>query len=369
MSVIEVNQMDKPLSQRNGKVDLLKFLFSVTVAIYHFNATVEYPNEILNTAYIAVEFFFMVSGYFMAKSLSKFENRKNIDVLKESLIFMKKKYFSIFPYHVYAYVLTIALWIPYFELSIKSWLIKVFNSIPSFFLLKMFGFNISSWLMAEWYLSSMLIVMFILTPIIIKYRKLFTYYFAPILSLAFIAVVFKKCHTLNVFVLKDNLVWLGNIRAFAEIAIGCIIYEVTEKGIFDKLDRKVLMLAEFTCYLITFLYIFKDYELSLEPSVFFILTLGVALTFDKKTSVKFLNNKFVSFLGKFSLAVYLCHPAARYCTTKNEWIYGGYYSQMIIFLIYTFLISLTCILAVDLLKKNFSRTTSAGNTNTINKQI
>lgn len=350
-----MDKLSPKSSSRNGKIDLLKFLFSVTVAVFHFNGTVEYSNEIFNSAYIAVEFFFIVSGYFMAKSLSKIEKRKNIDVLKESLIFMKKKYLSIFPYHVYAYILTIALWIPYFDLSVKKWLIKVFNSIPSFFLLKMFGFNISSWLMSEWYLSSMLIVMFILAPIIIKYRKFFTYYIAPILSLAFIAAVFKKCHTLNVFVLKDNVVWLGNIRAFAEISIGCIIYEVTEKGIFDKLSRKVLLLAEFTCYFITFLYIYKDYELSLEPSVFFILTLGVALSFDKKTSLNFLDNKFVSFLGKFSLAVYLCHPVARYCTTKNEWVYGGYYSQMVIFLIYTFLLSLTCILAVDLLKKNFSK--------------
>ncbi len=94
-------------SPRNGKTDLLKFLFAVTVAIYHFNCTTEYKKEIFNSAYMAVEFFFLVSGYFMAKTLSKLENRKDIDVLKESLKFSKKKYMSIFPYHVYAYILTI----------------------------------------------------------------------------------------------------------------------------------------------------------------------------------------------------------------------------------------------------------------------
>ena len=56
----------------------------------------------------------------MAKTLSKLENRKDIDVLKESLKFSKKKYMSIFPYPVYAYILTIIFWIPYFKLSAKE---------------------------------------------------------------------------------------------------------------------------------------------------------------------------------------------------------------------------------------------------------
>ena len=336
-------------SPRNGKIDLLKFLFAVTVAIYHFNCTTEYKNEIFNSAYIAVEFFFLVSGYFMAKTLSKLENRKNIDVLKESLKFSKKKYMSIFPYHVYAYVLTIIFWIPYFKLSAKEWLLKVFESLPSFFLLRMFGFRIPSWLMAEWYLSSMLIIMFVLAPIIIRYRKIYTYYIAPVLSIALTAVIFKKCNTFNVFILEGNLVWLANARALAEISFGIIIYEVTEKGLFDKFNRKLLLFAEFVCYLITFTYAFKELDRTLEPSVLLVLIIGVTLTFNKKTSLNFLNNKFVYFLGKLSLAVYLCHSVARYCIAEKDSLFGGYYSHLGAFLALSFIFALVCLFTVKLM--------------------
>ena len=347
--------MNKQTAARNGKVDLLKFIFSVTVAIFHFNCTVEYKGEIFNKAYMAVEFFFIVSGYFMAKSLSKFENRKDIDVLKEGVRFSAKKYTAIFPYHVYAYVLTIALWIPYFGYSVKEWALEVFRTLPGFFLLKMFGYASVPWLMTEWYLSSMLIVMFVLAPVIIKYRKFYTYYIAPILVPAFIALVFKKCHTLNVFEIKDNIVWTGNLRAAADISLGLIIYEVTQSGILEKFSRKILLLAEGICYLITFVYVYKDLDTKYESAAFIVLVFGAVLTFSKKTSLDFLDNKLVGYFGKLSLSIYLCHSVARYCIAESSFDFNGYYPHLAVFLIYTFVLSIICTFTVDLLKKNFSK--------------
>ena len=199
-------------------------------------------------------------------------------------------------------------------------------------------------------MSSMLIIMFVLAPIIIRCRKIYTYYIAPILSMALTAVIFKKCNTFNVFILKGNLVWLANARALAEISFGIIIYEVTEKGLFDKFNRKLLLFAEFVCYLITFTYAFKELDRTLEPSVLLVLILGVTLTFNKKTSLNFLNNKFVYFLGKLSLAVYLCHSVARYCIAEKDSLFGGYYSHLGAFLALSFIFALVCLFTVKLMR-------------------
>lgn len=94
-------------SSRDGKIDLLKFLFAVTVAIYHFNCSADYKREIFNSSYIAVEFFFIVSGYFMARSLGRFDGRTDIDTVKETLLFVKRKYFSFFRYHVFMFIITV----------------------------------------------------------------------------------------------------------------------------------------------------------------------------------------------------------------------------------------------------------------------
>lgn len=347
--------LNKTSSKRNGKIDLLKFLFAVTIAIYHFNCSADYPHEIFNSAYIAVEFFFIVSGYFMAKSLSKFDSRSDTNVIKESLVFIKKKYFSFFKYHVFMFIVTVVLWIPYFDFSLKEWLIKLMKAVPNFFLLKMFGFNSSPWLMAEWYLSSMMIVMFILAPVMIKHRKLYSCYFAPVLSLALICFVFGKHQTLNTFADKKDIVWLGNLRAFAEISAGCIVYEVSKTGIIEKLSRKLLIATECICYLVAFTYLFRTLDRTLEPSVLIILTAGITISVSEKASLAFLNNKFIYFLGKLSLSIYLCHSIVRYCSTKNEWTHGGYFSHMAFFLITTFLLSLACLFISDWISKIISK--------------
>ena len=55
----------KDISKRNGEIDLFRFIFSVMIIIFHFGNTYNY--RIFQNGYIAVEFFFVVSGYLMAR--------------------------------------------------------------------------------------------------------------------------------------------------------------------------------------------------------------------------------------------------------------------------------------------------------------
>ena len=50
------NQMNQQV--RNGKIDLLKFIFSIIVVIYHFNVG-NYHYTLFIKGYVAVEFFFV----------------------------------------------------------------------------------------------------------------------------------------------------------------------------------------------------------------------------------------------------------------------------------------------------------------------
>ena len=95
--------MNKPA--RNGKVDLLKFLFSIIVIIYHFDNAVKYPFEIFTRGYIGVEFFFVTSGFLFAKSLSKYTYQKET-LISNSVGFMKKKFLSFFQYHFFFFAVT-----------------------------------------------------------------------------------------------------------------------------------------------------------------------------------------------------------------------------------------------------------------------
>lgn len=63
------------MKKRSGKIDFLKFVFSIVIVLIHAN---DYILEgtgivILPTGYLAVEFFFVISSYMMAVSFEKHE--------------------------------------------------------------------------------------------------------------------------------------------------------------------------------------------------------------------------------------------------------------------------------------------------------
>ena len=65
--------------KRNGKIDLLRFLFAVIVLIYHSRYVVGDEKSLFLGGSFAVEFFFLVSGYLMMAN--------RLDILKGISIF------------------------------------------------------------------------------------------------------------------------------------------------------------------------------------------------------------------------------------------------------------------------------------------
>ena len=52
------------MNKRNGYLDVAKFLFSIIIILYHFDL-------IFLGGYLVVEAFFMISGYFLMRSVKK----------------------------------------------------------------------------------------------------------------------------------------------------------------------------------------------------------------------------------------------------------------------------------------------------------
>ena len=57
------------VSKRNQTIELLRFFFAVVIVLYH--GRVIFPISLFPSGYLAVEFFFIVSGYMMVKSSKK----------------------------------------------------------------------------------------------------------------------------------------------------------------------------------------------------------------------------------------------------------------------------------------------------------
>lgn len=99
-------------NKRNGKIELLRFIFCIFILFYHIGLPIYGRSDtpiigdhitFFSKGYLGVEFFFLVTGFLMARSAHKTNRTSNNSVGTDSLRFMKKKIWSIFPYHLVAF--------------------------------------------------------------------------------------------------------------------------------------------------------------------------------------------------------------------------------------------------------------------------
>ena len=336
---------------RNGKVDLLKFIFSIIVIIYHFDNAVKYPNGIFTKGYIGVEFFFVTSGFLFAKSLSKFNYQKDT-LIPNSVGFMKKKFLSFFPYHFFFFTATFIYAAINYGWTLKRAFSQLFKSIPDLMMLRMNGISNLPLLGHEWYISAMLIVMFILTPVAIKYRKAFLYYICPILCVGLLGFLYHQKHDLDFVSQWTGICQAGILRAAAELSLGGICYAVYEKGYLNKIPKALLLTAELVLYAIILLYsvgIFNIFKELNDYTILFLAAPAVFISFSDRASVRFLNNRFVYFLGKISFPIYLSQIFIRQILAPVP--FPSYALHTTVYVACVILVSLICMLVMDNLQK------------------
>lgn len=161
----------------NGIISFWKFMFALMIVIFH--VTINYKgneNTLLKYGAIGVEFFFIVSGYFIAKkAFSVKEDCSNIG--KETMSYILGKVKKFLPYTCSAFAMFIIV-----DSVLKGYSLKHYiNSIWNVIFLDMSGVKTTYISGITWYISVMLISILIIYPLIRKYKKNFTYLIAPII--------------------------------------------------------------------------------------------------------------------------------------------------------------------------------------------
>ena len=83
--------------KHNGIISIWKFLFSLMIVVLHCDVLAGSNDKvILSGGSIAVEFFFITSGYLMA--VSAFKNKSQNNIVSDTWHFLWKKIKAIFPY-------------------------------------------------------------------------------------------------------------------------------------------------------------------------------------------------------------------------------------------------------------------------------
>jgi len=257
--------------------------------------------------YLAVEFFFIVSGFLLMQHFERKAMEKDfLNPEKSAAAYLGKKYLRLFPHHTFSLiVLSIVC------LTIVGYSFQKVATVGfwEFFMLGQFGFGSKSMINTPaWYVSALLTASFLLYYLLLKNRQRFIYFFAPAMILIIYAQFFQSADFLNQNLNCQFIVCNGVFRALAGMSLGCLCYKAylrlcpLVQGRF-RLCSTILELGIFALFIrIIYHGGYNSWDF-LVPPVMAVFVISIFL--GNSFLSRILNNRFSGYLGNLSYAVYL----------------------------------------------------------------
>lgn len=301
---------------RITSIELFRFIAAIPIMLYHFFTVYIHGDGLVPFAFVFVEFFFMLSGFFMMKHLSE----RSETMSPPSYVFHKAA--SFYPIYIIAFAVQFVLFVLMNHLKSAA---EVLGSLFHFkweaLLLQTAGFiqdpqfNSDYLLGQAWYLSAMLIAVMIAYPLAKYGKKLYLMFICPVAIIAIYSYIIQSLGTLNVGNEYFGILTSAILRGFAGTCVGSLCYVgyafLKEHPLKQK---KLAAFVEALCYLsLIGLFFLKDKFVSEQDGLFyvFVFFLLVIFSFTNRTPITvFLNThgtKFQVYLGSLSLYLYLLH--------------------------------------------------------------
>ncbi len=355
---------------KNASVELLRFLFTSIIIFFHINLDLwdqkkviavvrEIPVTFFKHGNIGVEFFFLVTGWLMAKTIyTKYiqpresgvntggaipvesaEALKPADtgkrpagkagrgrLMEETVQFVRHKANAIFPYYLLACALTVVIqFLTERTLSLDYFLLR----LPSLFFLQRMGFG-KPFIGCTWYLSSMLLALFVVYPLCRRFYHVFTLAAAPLLCAVLLGAIIICTGSLGNIEDWFFITYKTNIRAFAEISLGATAFEISRRmqgHVHSRAGRILLSFIALACLFLSLAYMCSDMPGKYGLAVFYLLFVLVAITFSGEGALchsGIFDHPVFTYLGKISLPMYVTQTLFRklipwYFPRSTQW--------------------------------------------------
>lgn len=294
----------------NGTIEILRFFFAATVICSHLCMISDFTA--LPGGGFGVEFFFLISGLFMAQSAQKVLAKKDIVVSKETESFLVKKIKAFMPELIIAIIISFFLvFIPMLEvIDVQSIMVEIITIIPGALLTSMAGLDNYSVSVpgVSWYLSAMVIGLAIIYPLYLRWNSYSRVILFPLIGL--FCIGYSQFTYGNLYTVWEinNLVRAGLVRAVGEMCLGAVIFDIAQRLNTREVTvfgRVLFTLIAVLCF-ISLLYFMQGEIVPSHSAMFIVMCIFVSIIYSE-ASFKIKTNAMISFLGKSSLCVYLFH--------------------------------------------------------------
>lgn len=300
---------------RNGEIELWRFIVALVIVNSH--CTYLQANCcLLHYGRIGVEFFFILSGYLLAGSALKVSNVSTTatwpDIHRETTAMLLRKMKSFFPETLISCLIACcfyAVWIrPDFQKMVQVTISVMFGNACMLNMTGLFTFGING---PTWYLSTLLICSAILFTIILRWGNSPLYLIFGWLLLG--GIYMHNPHPDIPGVQPAfGIIKEGNIRGFAEMLMGVSLYPVVQRlkeASVSKAAAIVLMLVKWGACLFFLCYAYRASFIGRNAGfILLVICTMIVLMFSEKCYDRgWYRHPLLSFLGKFSLSLYLSH--------------------------------------------------------------
>jgi len=298
--------MGEESKDRNYAIEFYRFLFACIVYILHVrgNGNFNGPNGQFNGGYLAVEFFFILSGFLMAGQLKRatklLENGTSPEIISSK--YFSYKYKKLMPqYWLSIVVLILVDNIVFDNFSIKSAILK---GIPEILAIQLFwrpnGINGQLW-----FVSALIWASYFVFYLLLKHRDFALHIFFPVFILVSFGFIYKNVGYLDL--VDNSKFYLAPfVRAFSEISFGCILYDLyiqIKSYSFNFAFMSGIELCLISIILIVMWRTRRDYK---DFIMVFVLGGHILITMLCKGILsRILNHKIFGYLGSISYSMYV----------------------------------------------------------------
>lgn len=348
LAQVSGNQMNL---KRNGLIELYRFVFSLCIVSHHALFLNEPGHIPVIGGYIAVEFFFILTGFLLTKSilsplLPKEEDSAIYQIIKKCKPFYL--YFSV------TWILSFVLsHVVNHDFQVQTIIWDFIRAIPQLLLLSMAGLGGSSdglwdYNGTGWYISVLILAILILYPMIKHFKTQFSSSFAPVIAILIYGYIIQNYNFLGVVNQWSGFCYLGLFRGIAGMSLGSFCYYIVQIVAKKKVDKSHKLMWSFLQLSLLFLILclMEKYITGFIDVVQVILfSILIVITFANESFLSELcDSKWCRSLGKFSMIIFTSqclvynYSNLWWYPEKWCWRYGIYIVYVLIVSLFNYLI-------------------------------